>query len=143
MTDRRKCPIRSRTMTRCRIPIRNKTARANCAFYAGSTVTVDRLKTDSDHGILLPDKRRFYMAIQSESIQDIYTRKVGGETYQYDAQYIPGKRVVWNARVYRDGDLKGTPNGVLIDNELTGDVLRQSIVTLVECTIEAALGIEE
>jgi hypothetical protein len=29
------------------------------------------------------------------------------------------------------------------DNELTADVLRQSIVTLVECTIEAALGIEE
>lgn len=83
------------------------------------------------------------MATQTESIKNVYTRKVGGEKYEYEVQYTPGKRVTWNARVYHDGNLKGTPSGVLDDNELTGDVLRQSIVTLVECTIEVALGIEE
>lgn len=83
------------------------------------------------------------MTIKSESIKDVYTRKVGGETYQYEAQYTVGKRVTWSARVYRDGDLKGTPSGVLNNNDLTGGVLRQSIVTLVECIIEAALGIDD
>ncbi|MDB5762105.1 MAG: hypothetical protein JWQ21_1100 [Herminiimonas sp.] len=83
------------------------------------------------------------MITQTESIKDMYTRKVGGEKYEYEVEYTPGKRVVWNARVYRDGNLKGTPDGVLIDNDLTGAVLRQSIITLIECTIEAALGIEE
>lgn len=40
------------------------------------------------------------------TIKDIYTRKVGGERYEYDAQYSTGQRVVWSARVYKDGDLK-------------------------------------
>ncbi len=83
------------------------------------------------------------MTIQSEFIKDVYTRKVGGETYQYEAQYTVGKRVTWSARIYRDGDLKGTPGGVLSDNDLTGAVLRQSVITLVECVIEAALGIDD
>jgi len=84
-----------------------------------------------------------FMTAQIESIKEIYTRKVGGEQYEYLLEYTPGKRVEWNARVYLNGELKGTPNGVLTDNTLTGAVLRQHIITLVECTIEVALGIEE
>lgn len=75
--------------------------------------------------------------------KDIYTRKVGGERYEYDAQYSTGQRVVWSARVYKDGDLKGSPSGVLSNNLLEGEALRQSIVTLVEISIEALQGIEE
>lgn len=77
------------------------------------------------------------------TIKDIYTRKVGGERYEYDAQYSTGQRVVWSARVYRDGDLKGSPSGVLSNNLLEGEALRQSIVTLVEISIEALQGIAE
>lgn len=83
------------------------------------------------------------MTIQSKSIKDVYTRKVGGETYQYEAQYTVGRQATWSARVYRNGHLKGTPSGVLSENYLTGDVLRQSIITLIECIIEAALGIDD
>lgn len=77
------------------------------------------------------------------TFKDIYTRKVGGERYEYDAQYSTGQRVVWSARVYKDGDLKGSPSGVLSNNLLEGEALRQSIVTLVEISIEALQGIAE
>ena len=77
------------------------------------------------------------------AIKDIYTRKVGGERYEYDAQYSTGKRVVWSARVYKDGNLKGSPGGILSNNLLEGEALRQSIITLVEISIEALQGIQE
>ncbi|MBI3526585.1 MAG: hypothetical protein HY067_01300 [Betaproteobacteria bacterium] len=83
------------------------------------------------------------MATQTGSIKDINTRKVGGGRYQYEAKYSPGERVVWNARVYRDGVLKGTPSGFETDNRLEGEALRQSIVTLVEIAIEGMQGIRE
>ena len=77
------------------------------------------------------------------AIKDIYTRKVGGERYEYDAQYSTGQRVVWSARVYKDGNLKGSPSGILSNNLLEGDALRQSIITLVEISIEALQGVQE
>ena len=77
------------------------------------------------------------------AIKDIYTRKVGGERYEYDAQYSTGQRVVWSARVYKDGNLKGSPSGILSNNLLEGDALRQSIITLVEISIEALQGIQQ
>ena len=83
------------------------------------------------------------MQIPPVTIKDVYTRKVGGETYDYEAQYTPGPYVAWNAKVFQDGDLKGTPQGVLSDNLLTGEELKQQIITFIECTIEVAQGIEE
>lgn len=83
------------------------------------------------------------MATQTRSIKDIYTHKVGGERYEYEAKYSPGQRVMWNARVYRDGVLKGSPSGVVTDNRLDGEALRQSIATLVEIAIEGMQGIKE
>ncbi len=83
------------------------------------------------------------MATQTRSIKDVYTRRVGGERYEYEAKYSPGQRVIWSARVYRDGVLKGSPSGVVTDNLLEGDALRQSIVTLVEIDIEGMQGIKE
>ena len=50
---------------------------------------------------------------------------------------------MWNARVYQDGVLKGSPSGVVTDNRLEGEALRQSIVTLVEIAIEGMQGIKE
>jgi hypothetical protein len=34
------------------------------------------------------------MATQTISINDVYTRKVGGESYEYEAKYSPGERVI-------------------------------------------------
>jgi len=83
------------------------------------------------------------MATQTTSIKDIYTHKVGGEKYECEVNYSPGERAVWNARIYQDGVLKGSPSGVVTDNHLEGEALRQSIITLVEIAIEGMQGIKE
>lgn len=83
------------------------------------------------------------MATQTRSFKDIYTRKVGGGKYEYEVNYSTGERAAWNARVYQDGVLKGSPSGVVTDNRLEGEALRQSIVTLVEIAIEGMQGIKE
>jgi hypothetical protein len=51
--------------------------------------------------------------------------------------------VVWSARVYQNGVLKGSPGGVEFDNHLDGEALRESIVTLVEVAIEGMQGVGE
>ena len=83
------------------------------------------------------------MDTQSRSIKDIFTRKVGGEKYQYEANYTSGPRVEWNACVYQDGVLKGSLSGVVADSRLDADALHRSIVTLVEVAIEGLQGIKE
>lgn len=83
------------------------------------------------------------MTSQPETISDLYTRKVSGETYHYDAHYTSGDQVQWAARVFLDGDLKGTPGGTIIDNTMTGDALRQYVISYIEGIIERELGIEE
>ena len=83
------------------------------------------------------------MNTQTTSFKDVYTRKVGGESYEYEATYSPGERVVWSARVYQNGVLKGSPSGVEIDNHLEGEDLRQNIIALVEVAIEGMQGIGE
>lgn len=77
------------------------------------------------------------------TIRDVYTRKVGGERYDYEADYTPGERVTWSARVYQQGVLKGSTGGVETGNRLEGEALRESIVTLVEVAIEGMQGISE
>ncbi len=83
------------------------------------------------------------MATAFEVLDEVYTRKVGGEQYSYRLEYTVGQRVEWRAEVFRNGELKGTPSGVLPDNQMDGPALRQSLVTLVEVTIENMLGIAE
>lgn len=88
---------------------------------------------------------------QTVTLDDVYTRKIGGETYAYTLRYTlqetvdatPAARVDWQADVYKDGELKGRPGGTLLDTPLSGMALRQSMITLVEITIENMLGIEE
>jgi len=83
------------------------------------------------------------MTPQTITIKDLYTRKVGGERYDYELTYSPGNRVVWNARVYQDGVLKGSPGGVETDNHLEGEALRENVVALVEVALEGMQGIRE
>ncbi len=81
--------------------------------------------------------------MRSESIQDLYTRKVGGETFSYEVKFSPGRVVEWQAKVYLDGELKGTPGGTIIDNVMTGEALRQFVISYVEGMIERGIGIDE
>jgi hypothetical protein len=83
------------------------------------------------------------MTQQTITLRDFYTRKVGGERYDYELTYAPGTRVVWNARVYQNGVLKGSTGGVETDNRLEGEALRESVVTLVEVAIEGMQGLRE
>ncbi len=83
------------------------------------------------------------MATQTISIKDVYTRKVGGDRYEYEVKYSPGESVTWDARVYQNGVLKGSTCGVETGNRLEGEALRESIVTLVEVAIEGMQGIGE
>lgn len=80
---------------------------------------------------------------QRETLEDIYTRKVGGERYSYRLEYTPGAQVDWRAEVFQDNEPKGSPSGQLRDNTLEGAALRQSLIALVEVTIENMLGIAE
>ena len=80
---------------------------------------------------------------QPETLEEIYTRKVGGERYAYRLEYTPGAQVDWRADVFMDNALKGSPSGQLRGNTLEGVALRQSLITLVEVTIENMLGIAE
>ncbi len=83
------------------------------------------------------------MKPESLSFNDTYTCKVSGLVYQYEADYVLGKEVTWSARIFLDGELKGTPSGSIIDNTMQGDALRQYIIAYVESIIEKGLGIAE
>jgi hypothetical protein len=81
--------------------------------------------------------------IENYQFSDVYTRRVGGEQFEYQAQYSVGKDVLWSARVFENGELKGEPCGALTDNSLQGDALKQYIVSYIEGIIERGLGIAE
>jgi hypothetical protein len=76
-------------------------------------------------------------------IKDEYTRRVSGETFQYEAQFSGGEQPEWSARVYLHGELKGKPSGKVIDNTMDEQALRQYIIAYIEGIIERGLGIEE
>jgi hypothetical protein len=78
-----------------------------------------------------------------EIIKESYTRKVSGETFDYELEYTPGDAVQWQARVFHDGQEKGQPRGSLTANELTGDALRAYLVDYVENMIERGLDVME
>ncbi|HAT31727.1 MAG TPA: hypothetical protein DCW29_13010 [Janthinobacterium sp.] len=77
------------------------------------------------------------------TIQEQYTRKVGGESFDYELDYEEGAEVAWMARVYRDGELKGSPHGSLSGNALSGSPLREYLVAYVEAMIERGLDVGE
>ncbi|MDC8760729.1 hypothetical protein [Janthinobacterium fluminis] len=76
-------------------------------------------------------------------IKDEYTRKVSGESFEYELDYSTGTDVAWIARVYRDGELKGSPHGALTGNVLAGVALQQYLIGYVEGMIERGLDVAE
>lgn len=76
-------------------------------------------------------------------IKDEYTRRVSGETFQYDAQINVDDQVEWNAHVYLNGQLKGEPRGTVIDNAMSEAELKQYVIAYIEGIIERGLGIAE
>ena len=83
------------------------------------------------------------MKPHTETIQELYTRKVGGEVFRYELRYTHGHSVRWSAHVYHDDVLKGTPQGVVEDHDMDEAALRQYLVNCVEDVIERGLGIAE
>jgi hypothetical protein len=81
------------------------------------------------------------MAGQPVRFTDEYTRKVSGEVFQYEAEYNTDG--AWRARIYQDGELKGTPSGSMVDAVMDGEALHQYIIAYVESIIEKGLGISE
>jgi hypothetical protein len=68
-------------------------------------------------------------------ISGTYVTNRGGITYAYDGFWTEHeKKVRWDAKVRRDGELVGTPNGVLEDVPRNTD-----IDALVRTTIEASI----
>jgi len=49
-----------------------------------------------------------------------------GETYEYQATWLVRDKLIWDARVKRDGVLKGLPGGVVADVPPGADI--ESIV---------------
>jgi hypothetical protein len=84
-------------------------------------------------------------SIMTETItfSDVYTRRVGGEQFEYRVRYSTGKVVEWSAQVFEDGDLKGQPSGTIADNSFSGEALRQYVIGYIEGIIERGLGIAE
>lgn len=76
-------------------------------------------------------------------IKESYTRKVSGETFEYELDYTDGADVAWIARVYRGGELKGSPHGALTGNVLSGQALLQYLTAYVENMIERGLDVAE
>jgi len=76
-------------------------------------------------------------------LKEEYTRKVSGERYTYELEFGEGSNAAWSARVYEGGELKGTPQGTLADNLLTGEALQQYLVAYVEGMIERGLAVAE
>lgn len=83
------------------------------------------------------------MVPDHQSLTDTYTRKVSGETFHYVGQYSTGKNATWSARVFLNGELKGSPSGTLANNNLAGEDLHQYVISYIEGIIERGLGIEE
>ncbi len=78
-----------------------------------------------------------------KQFNDVYTRRISGEQFEYKARYSVGKEVVWSAQVFENGELKGEPCGAITDNTLQDEALQQYIVSYIEGIIERGLGIAE
>lgn len=74
---------------------------------------------------------------------DIYTCKVSGIEYRYDAEFTAGRDVSWSARVYHDNVLKGTPSGSMFDNTMGVEALQRYLIAYIESIIEQGIGIDE
>ena len=74
---------------------------------------------------------------------DSYTREISGDYFEYQAEYTSGEHVEWCASVFHNAVLKGKPSGSLASNTLTGDALKQYVVSCIEGMIESGLGIDE
>jgi hypothetical protein len=76
-------------------------------------------------------------------IRDEYTRRVSGETFQYEAAFQAGEQAQWSAHVYLNGELKGEPKGSVTRNTMNEEELKQYIIAYIEGMIERGIGIEE
>jgi hypothetical protein len=76
------------------------------------------------------------------SITDKYiTKRDGGIEYTYELNWTQhGNEATWEAKVRRDGQLAGHPDGHILDTK--GLDLRGAVVCLMETTIEDRAGVD-
>jgi hypothetical protein len=81
------------------------------------------------------------MDMASSKITGSYTTKRDqGLTYTYEATYqSDGAGLTWMAKVWRDGNFKGTPNGKVLT--VSGIDVANTVRGLVEAAIESMAGI--
>jgi hypothetical protein len=69
------------------------------------------------------------------------TQRDEGITYTYEASWeVFGDRATWSAKVRREGDFAGTPNGEILNTR--GIDLAVAVRRLVETSIEIRAGVE-
>lgn len=67
-----------------------------------------------------------------------------GRAYTFVARWTEGTRATWEAKVYREGELRGTLTGVVEGNRLTGRDLAQLVGdVLVASAIDDGVGIDD
>ena len=75
-------------------------------------------------------------------ISGTYVTNQGGFTYAYDGFWTKKERKVsWDAKVRRDGDLVGTPNGVLEEVWRNTDI-DALVRTTIETSIEGKISVD-
>ena len=72
----------------------------------------------------------------TKAFKDDYTCTISGNRYEYDVLFNPGRTTQWRANIYRDGVLKSSPSGELVDHEMDDEGLRQYLMAYVEAIIE-------
>ena len=74
-------------------------------------------------------------------IEGNYTAKRNGTEYTYEADWtVTGSQATWNAKVRCEGELHGTPNGI-IHNVVLASIDKQ-VRALVENSIEIRAGVQ-
>lgn len=73
---------------------------------------------------------------QAVAFRDDYTCTISGNHYEYDVLYTPGTITLWRANIYRNGVLKSSPSGELVDHEMDDEGLKQYLMAYVEAIIE-------
>lgn len=74
------------------------------------------------------------------TIRGEYIAKRDNQIYAYEATAnVQGQRIVWNAKVRRDGVTCGEPNGTVLNG---GDVIHEDYIrAMVEQSIEHRVGV--
>jgi hypothetical protein len=76
-------------------------------------------------------------------IKGCFIRATDGRAFSYLGTYSVGHGADWNARVYCDGDLKGTPSGVFVYNFFRHANITHAAENMIVESINHGIGITD